>query len=354
MEYQQLPFGVYGFSIATILIAIMLSVSGIVLGIGYALDDKRLKEFGRNEIYQSVINAALVGGLLALFAGNGIITEFMNSITTSASQSFSCPVFMSGNAALCFAYNYLAGTSPYTFMGSQHPSLLTTISGILMALISLAIVLGIIAGIRIDLLVASFSFSSVLNPFISELQHIITVTAAAFVGISVQASVLSFVALTATTVILPIGLILRSFYLSRRVGGFFISLAIGLYVVLPLSYLLNAFLMNSYSNSINQTSIEGITNTASSFSGSLNGISGYNSTNETSNSGIVSMISSGINSISSSLGNLFKPLLIFVSELVMAVFILPAFSLAITYISIRELARAMGSEAAFGNLMKMV
>ncbi|MGC8586821.1 MAG: hypothetical protein ACP5K9_00835 [Candidatus Micrarchaeia archaeon] len=354
MDYQQLPFGIYGFGMATLIIAIMLSISGIVLGIGYALDDKRLKEFGRSEIYQSIINAAMVGGLLALFASNGIITSFMNNITYSSSSSFSCPEFMSNNAALCFAYNYLAGSSPYTFMGSQHSSLLSTISGMLFALIGLAIVLGIIAGIRIDLLVASFSFSNVLNPFLSELQHIITITAAAFVGISVQASVLSFVALTATTVILPTGLILRSFYLTRRVGGFFISLAIGLYVVLPLSYLLNAFLMNSYSTSINQTSIESVTSTASSFSGSLDGISSYNSTNETSNGGIVGMITGGISSVANSVSGIFSSLLAFVSGLVMQVFILPAFSLAITYISIRELARALGSEAAFGGLIKMV
>ena len=55
-----LPFGAYGFSIAVYVIGIMLSIAGISLGIGYAANKRSLKEFGKEEIYQSVINGVLV------------------------------------------------------------------------------------------------------------------------------------------------------------------------------------------------------------------------------------------------------------------------------------------------------
>ena len=70
-----LPFGVYGFSVAVYVIGIMLSIAGISLGIGYAANKRSLKEFGKEEIYQSVINGVLVGSMLILFSQNGIVNS---------------------------------------------------------------------------------------------------------------------------------------------------------------------------------------------------------------------------------------------------------------------------------------
>ena len=47
-----------GYSIAVSVIAIMISVGGIVFGLGYAFDNNRLKMFGRDELVQSFINGA--------------------------------------------------------------------------------------------------------------------------------------------------------------------------------------------------------------------------------------------------------------------------------------------------------
>ena len=70
-----LPFGAYGFSIAVYVIGIMLAIAGISLGIGYAANKRSLKEFGKEEIYQSVINGVLVGSMLILFSQNGIVNR---------------------------------------------------------------------------------------------------------------------------------------------------------------------------------------------------------------------------------------------------------------------------------------
>ena len=55
----------------------MLAVSGISLGLGYALNEKRLKDFGRDWIIESVLNGALVGGLIILFSNGGIISNII-------------------------------------------------------------------------------------------------------------------------------------------------------------------------------------------------------------------------------------------------------------------------------------
>ncbi|MGC8776385.1 MAG: hypothetical protein ACP5P2_00325 [Candidatus Micrarchaeia archaeon] len=337
-----LPFGFYGFSIAVLLISIMLSISGILLGIGYALDDKKLKELGKNEIYQSIINGMLVGGLLLLFVKNGPIEGLVNSLIPQNS-SFSCPSYMASNMAICFAYSYLAGAAPYTFMGSMHLSLLDEVTLLIGGLFLLSTILGAIASLEINLLIVTLNFSYIMKPLIGEIEHIIGVLTATAVGISVQAFLLMFVAASAISVVLPTGIILRSFYPTRKLGGFFIALSIGLYVIFPLTYLFNAFLLSSYSSSFNASSITASTASASAFESQV--VATIGATNSTS---IPLSLEHEAISISSSIGALLNSLLSFVSGLVMQVFILPMFSLVVTGISIKEMAELLGSEAFFG------
>ncbi len=341
-----LPFGLYGFNIAVLLISIMLSIGGIILGLGYTFDDKKLREFGKNEIYQSVINGMLVGGLLVLFMNNGVIDLAMNSLIPGNSR-FSCPGYMQNNLAICFAYSYLASPTPYTFSGSMHISLLEKITMLLSGLFLLSTILGSIASLEVNLLVFTLNFSYIIKPFLNEIQYIINILTATAVSISVQAFLLIFISLAAITIILPLGLILRTFYPTRKLGGFFIAVAIGLYVVFPLTYLFDAVLLNSYNSSPANSSIVSISSNATSLESEM--ISSINATNSTRISSITS-IESDASHIFSSVNSLINSLLSFVSSLIMQVFILPIFSIVITGISIKEFAELMGSEAFFGKL----
>ncbi|MDE1869793.1 MAG: hypothetical protein KGH71_02285 [Candidatus Micrarchaeota archaeon] len=343
MLSSALPFGLDGFNVAIAAIAIMLSISGISIGLGYALDDRRLKEFGKNEVYQSILNAALVGSLLILFAGNGLMTNLINSLTGSVT-SYTCPQYMDANSALCFSYSYLMGLSGYSIHGAGYSSLFVIISGLLLSLISLGTILGVIAGLKINLLIVSISFSTILSPILGQIQYLTGILATLALGITVQAAILSFVAVTAISVILPLGLILRSFYPSRKLGGFLIAVAIGSYVVLPLSYVLNATMINSYSLS-NSTDLVSVTNAATSLQSQISSSNlQYNQTS----AGIFSGITGGIQSLVGQISQALSDLNFKLSRLIMEVFILPAFSLIITGISIRELAGLFGSEATFG------
>lgn len=209
----------YGLNIAIGIITIMIGIGGIATGLGFALNNKKLKEFGKEELFQSVINGALVGAFILLFLPNGIITETVNSITLSNSTSLSCSASISQNYAICFAYDYLSG-SGYALNGVYHQSILTQTTSLMLGFLGLNTVLGIIAGLNLNLAVISISFSSAANPIINQIQYFIKALTTISIAALVQSSLLIFIAASAVTVILPIGLILRTFYPTRKTGDF--------------------------------------------------------------------------------------------------------------------------------------
>jgi hypothetical protein len=347
---QYLPFGQYGFSIAISAIGIMLAISGISLGLGYATNEKRFKEFGRNELYQSIINGAIVGGMIALFSQSGLVNLAINQLTVSNSTSMQCPTALAQNAAICLAYNYLMG-SGYAMAGVYHSSILSTSTLLLTGLLALNGAIGAIASIKISLEVITVSFSYMLNPILSEIQYVIKILSTIAIGSVVQGSVLLFVAASAVTVILPSGIILRSLYPTRKLGGFLMAAAIGLYVVFPLSYVFDATIASSYSSQIDLNSITQLNSTTAGASASISGSLSAYTPNSLAHSS--SSLLAPIKSIISGFAGLLNELLQGLAYLIVYTFVLPAFSLIITGIAIREFAGVLGSEASFGKFKLM-
>ena len=337
-----LPFGIEGYTIAISVVAIMIAISSFFLGLGYALNSKKFKEFGLDELTASLVNGVLVGGLMLLFASNGIISNLITTLTLNNGVSMSCQQYMQDNIAICFAYNYLSG-SGYTYMGIYHPSILSIIMDLLTAFFSLNAILGLIGSLGVSIFGFTLSFGSVVAPLLNTMQYFIKYLVTMAIGTLVQSSVLSFVAVTAITVILPTGLILRTFYPTRKIGGFLLALAIGTYVVLPLSYVLDAFTASTYLANVNST---GINATIVNATNIKNTILGINTQNKQS-LGIISSIISSLSALSSSLSSIANYVLGVISYLIVYVFILPAFSLVLTAISIRELSRLFSSEVNF-------
>ncbi|MCL5427728.1 MAG: hypothetical protein M1321_00935 [Candidatus Marsarchaeota archaeon] len=348
--------GQYDISIAVYIIGIMIAVGGMILGIGYALNERRLKEFGRNELFESLFNGVIVGSMFLLFAPHGIITSIIAQATMTNGTSLNCDAFMANNTAMCLAYDYLASPEPYTFMGITHTSVLSTATTAISELLLLNGGLGLIAGININAIVAQFSFSYIFSPVISELQYIIKLLGTVAIAAVVQSSVLEFASVGTLAVLLPAGIILRTFYPTRKIGGFLMATSMGLYVVLPMSYVLNAIIINSYSLSMSQpgTSITQITSSVSGFRGSLISNESFmeNITNSTKrlerSNGVLGWIGSAISGISGMLSDMVNWLLNVMAYLIVYAFVLPIFSLIITGISIRELSGMLGAEAFFG------
>ncbi len=344
-------FGLGIYSIAVALIAIMLSVAGIILGIGYAANDKKLKEFGISEIYQCIINGVIVGSLVVAFSSGGIITMLINNSVTNASLVATCNGSLSGNYAICFAYNYLVGLTPVTINGTSYPTLIDASIGLLAPVSLLYTGLSVLSSIKLSLGIISIGFASALNPVLTALNYVIEALTASVIAIEVQGILLKFIAAVAIPVLLPIGIVLRTFYLTRKLGGALMAIAIGLFVVLPMSYVLNAELTSSYVGSLDNSTVSsfviGATQTNADIISHATGLNGNLTSRASSLSGY---FTGSINSLVQGFDSFIEQLAGFIALLIVEVFFLPAFSIILTVISIREIAKVLGSEISFGKL----
>ncbi len=341
---MSLPFG---FGIAIAVLTVMISIGGIALGIGYASNNKNLRDFGRDELYQSAINGIIIGAFIPLFINFGIIPSLISSITLS-SASAQCPAYLSSNAAICFAYGYLSGGG-YTFGGLSHPSILSQSTALIIGFLGLNTVLGVISSTTISIGVISFSPASIRIPIINKLQFFIKALTAVSISSLVQSSVLSAIAVSSLSVLLPIGIILRTFFPTRKLGGFMIGSVLGLYIILPLSYLLNAAIINSYSINTSNSTIVAITNASAALNNDISAATASKNQENTLLSGMTGALQGIVAAFSGLMNQLFD----YISYFIMAAFILPAFSIALTAVSVKEFSALFGSEINF-NMFDLV
>lgn len=330
-----------GYSIAIAIIAIMLAISGIIIGIGMAMDDKKLKEFGRSELYQSVINGIIVGSLIAIFAQNGIIYNIEYNMVANMSN-ITCSGIYASNYAICFANQFLVGTIPMQINGQLMPTVLDSIIAMITPLTAIYGILSSISSITISIVVLSINLSTVLQPLIGQIDYAIEALTFSMLSIEVQSIILQFIATTALTVLMPIGIVLRSFYFTRRLGGAILAITIALFTILPMSYLLDAQLMYNYSNG-QYNSMSSITSLANSLQGNVNGVVTNNNISKTALLSVENSISNFMQNAESTMTSIW----IAISTIIVEAFFLPIFSLILTIISARELARIMGSEISF-------
>jgi len=329
----------YGYDIGISVVSIMLAVGGIILGLGFVFDNRRLKDFGRNELTESIINGAILGILVALFIPGGLITGLTNSIAYGVTGNV-CSGAYSYSYAICFSENYLMGVSGVSINGSSYPSLFEVSSASLLAISGLYAVAGLISSIHLSIGIASISFSSLFKPFLMQLGDVIELLTISVFSIFLQYSIIKVISYVAVPVLLPIGMVLRTLYFTRRLGGAIMAIAISLFVVLPMSYILNASLLQSY----NQASYSQL---ISSITTRLNSLTSYNQpsiiNNKTTLNSIFSGVSSVISSSENSLLYIFRGVIIIVVEVIL----FPMLSVILTIISAREFARILGTEISF-------
>ncbi len=336
-----------GYNIAVSVISIMLSIGGMVWGLGYATDNLKLKSFGRDEIIQSCINGAIVGSLFLFLSPGGLGTGIINGLVSSSNVTVSCTGYLSSNYAICFANNYLVGLAPVTINNNGYPSLLDSSLELLVPVSTIYAILGFISSSQVSLGVISFAFTTLLTPLLSQMNFIIEALTFAIIGIYTQSALLNVIAIVAVPLLLPIGIVLRTFYPTRRLGGTMIAIAIGLFVVFPLTYLLDAQITVNYSSSINIADLNSFQLQSQSAQNSVLSIS---TGTITSNSlgGILQVITGTLGGLISSFTPLLNEIVSWLAILIVEVFFFPVFSIMLTITSIRELAKVFGSEVSLG------
>ena len=334
-----------GYNIAVSVIGIMLSVGGIVYGLGISFDHKRMKEFGRDEVMQSLINGAILGSLILMFGVHGLLNSIVDGVVSSVNASASCSGTLGYNYALCFAHSYLMSIGTVSVGGVQYPSLLSIALGMLIAVSGIYVAIGIIASTTLSVGLASFTFSTLFNPLLTQQNYIISALTFSVISIYMQGVLINVIATIAMPLLIPLGMVLRSFYFTRRLGGAIMAIAIGLFAIFPLTYVLDAQITASYYGSMNQVMLQNAQGRVNEF-GSQAGALG------SANKSAASSIIGGVESLASSIFKYFENIVeeesYSISILVVEVIFFPVFSVILTIISIRELARILGTEVTFG------
>ncbi len=197
-----------GMSIAVIIVAASIALAGILIGVGRAFGYKRLENFGVEELAQSVINAAIIGALASVIA------------------------LMSGISSTLVTTQCGAGDAP-----TQLACMLTGVKASLFSLLQgtsrAAELVGYYQTLRLDF--AAFSIQPFVN--LSGMAGILSgqmfTMQLLLMLVELNIQLLNFVAQNSLLLLLPVGLVLRTVFATRKAGGFLIALAIGLYIFYP-------------------------------------------------------------------------------------------------------------------------
>ena len=305
------------FTIAFYLITISLSIASIIYAISFVFENKRLREFGKEEIFESLLNASILGLFLLLFYSGNIFLSFSNSITSSTCN-------FSNNNILCFSYNYLIGNG-ITYGGVYYSSLFSYVLNLLIESSLAYVSFGLISSLKIGNFFISVSFSNLLFPLLTEMGLLIKELTLALIFVLIQGLIIKLAALVVLPIILPIGLALRSFYATRELGGLLISFSLALYIIFPTTFLFDAQVLNQYKLSLLVPNLNNI----------------LNQTTYT-NSSIIETLENVGNEIKSTINNSIKDINYAITYTILYVFVLPAFNIAITIAAIKEFARVFG------------
>jgi hypothetical protein len=308
---------------AVLVIIISIILAGIAVGLGKAFQNRKIEHWGRDELLQAFINGAIVGGLIGLIA---ILNTAIISLVP-ASTGLLCPMTGNSTTAIGFAQCYLEDLGTKVFDISS-------------LLLDVNVIVGFITSIGISFIITVNPFAG-LAPIGSVIGTIIETLYLFYTALQAQYSLLYFIGGAALTTFLPIGLILRCFFATRRLGGALIAMAIGMYVVFPLTFVLDYQSVAAMNRHIldSQSALD-------NFKSNFSYVMGMDFGSAGAARALVGNLTAG--GIYDAINGLVKALTAVQADLVVQVLILPLVGLIITAISIRELAGILGSEIGLG------
>lgn len=249
----------FGISMGAVMIA--LTVSGILFSVGYALSINQLKQTGRAELMQAVASLVLV---LFLFGTLGLEGSLIGTIQTStgliaAGLATSSPEKFGITPAeyqQIIAAGGIVSIDPFTVADAFLLRLVDCMQSQYTSAMNNAQFAEIFANMQLKIEIDTgpppegtqwalptdfFKMIGGADSINSQVQRgelladDVTWTS---ILIYAQLALMKFIETSMFTIFLPIGIILRAFPPTRGAGAVLVALAIGLYVVFPLTYLL--------------------------------------------------------------------------------------------------------------------
>ncbi|MBI5051359.1 hypothetical protein HZC08_01230 [Candidatus Micrarchaeota archaeon] len=197
-----------GINVAIIVVTISIIISGIDIGAGRALSYKNIERFGVEELFQSVLNAAIVGGAVGII--ESLKAASASLVKTTCTQSDSI------NELSCLFQ--LISNDLFSLMQETNHALITV---------------GYYQTLSLNF--GSFSIQPLYN--LEGISSILISQAGTLnllmILLNLNLQILSFFSQNALSLFFSLGLVFRSFFATRRLGGFFIALSLGFYIFYP-------------------------------------------------------------------------------------------------------------------------
>ncbi|MEM3075244.1 MAG: hypothetical protein QW590_00250 [Candidatus Bilamarchaeaceae archaeon] len=198
-----------GAEIAAIVVLASVVLSGIFIGVGRAFGYKRVENFGVEEFFQSIVNGAIIGAFATIVA-------LIDSVSAGIAPG------------VCGAEDKVISQLTCVFETTS-----TSMFSLLQELMRLLNTIGYYQTLTLNFDVIS------IQPFVNLAALSLIFSAETLIVqiililINLNLEILNFIGANALLFILPIGLVFRTFFATRRVGAFLIGLAIGMYLLYP-------------------------------------------------------------------------------------------------------------------------
>ncbi|MCX8194519.1 MAG: hypothetical protein N3G22_00200 [Candidatus Micrarchaeota archaeon] len=210
-----------GYELAIVAATISILIGGILYGVGLGFSARRLRIFGAEEIGQGIISAAMVGALATFTA---LLDTSVSALVPQSSLP-SCPGVPNPQG------------SPYSFYECNLQAISTSFSNLSSQLSRSADIVGFASSLKVSVGVVSaqpfFALESASKQLSEASQKAAERSALSFFELEFAEAVRT----SALVVFLPAGLLLRTFFATRRLGAAAMAIAISAYVIYPLIFL---------------------------------------------------------------------------------------------------------------------
>lgn len=197
-----------GMSVAAVIVTASIILAGILIGVGRAFSYKKIENFGKNELFQSVVNMAIIGAFASVIT---LISGISASLVSKQCGTGDAPAQLACDLGI----------------------LEKNLFGMFQEAVKALDIVGYYQSLELNFNVFSIapfqnlsSISDILSSQVFSMQVLLML-------LELNVQILQFVGQNALLLLFPIGLVLRTLFATRRAGGFLIALAVGLYLLYP-------------------------------------------------------------------------------------------------------------------------
>lgn len=313
--------------LAVAVITLSILISGMFIGVGRAFSNRKIEVFGIEELSQSIINAAILGAVAMLEA----------SLSTIGSSFFLERKCGQGTVAAEWASCTFSNLSGSLFLMLQE-------------IVKVLATLGYYQQLTLDFSVFSIQPLANLSGVSSMLSSQANLVQLLLTLLNLNLQIMIFIVGSGFPLLFAAGLIFRAFFGTRKLGGFLIALALGIFLFYPITVLMfpdpkpavdsaTENMVNFTNNSLYAPWPIVDLNDNYAIAAKLDNLSGWGTINSTGNStgNLTGDLSSDLGLITNANANALGIVLMFVV-------IAPLFALLVTLVFIKELGNILGSE----------